>query len=246
MDKLKSEIVKVVQLMYQKNYIVASDGNVSALIDENSILTTPSGIVKGFITVDDLVVVNRQGEKIAGPAHLRPSSELKMHLKVYDMRKDVRAIVHAHPPITTAFSVADIRLNEIILPEVIFTLGMIKFTEYATPTTEAVPLAIDEAIRDNDVIVLTRHGSLTVGKNLMDAYAKLESLEHTSKIISEAMRLASAHGTISPLAQEEVLKLRAIKESMSSDKQPEQEKSIELNDHTIAYIIEEVLKRFRE
>ncbi|MBF0207891.1 MAG: class II aldolase/adducin family protein [Oligoflexia bacterium] len=221
LDFYKKEIVKVVHLMYQRQFIAASDGNVSALLDDGNVITTPSGIPKGLINEDDLVIVNRHGEKIAGAEHLQPSSELKMHLRVYELRSDVRAIVHAHPPITTAFSVANVRLSDVILPETIFTLGMIEFSEYATPTTEKVAESISEAVVSNDVIVLTRHGSLTVGKTLMEAFSKLDSLEHTCKIICEAMKISgvvnasSSSAILTPLPAVEVERLREIKRKIS-------------------------------
>ncbi|MBF0297928.1 MAG: class II aldolase/adducin family protein [Oligoflexia bacterium] len=250
-EELKKQIVDVAKLMYKNGYIAANDGNVSVLLDDGTIVTTPSGVSKGMLTPEALVIINKNGEKISGGTSLnsKPSSEIKMHLKVYELRSDIKAVVHAHPPITTAFSVANIRLSDCILPETIFTLGNIKITEYATPTTEAVPKSIEKSIIDNDVIILTRHGSLTVGDSLMDAYLKLESLEHTAKIISESMKLSLASSSVTPLPPQEIERLKGIRNALLESKQRKKSSANELNDSTelteemVNQLVYEVLKR---
>ena len=142
-----------------------------------------------------------------------------MHLKAYEMRSDVEAVVHAHPPVITAFSVAGIDLSEAILPETIFILGEIRFAQYSTPTTEDVPKAVEALISQHDALVLTRHGSLTVGKTLEEAYQKLESLEHTAKIISEAVKLRGGK-MVAPLPSDEIDKLWEINEKLTGKKRP--------------------------
>ncbi len=209
--KAREEMIRIARLMYQKGLIAASDGNLSVKIGEDTLLTTPSGLSKGLLEEDDLVVTDMKGKRLRG--RYNPSSELRMHLKVYELRPDVNACVHAHPPISTAFSVAGLKLSEAILPETVFILGDIKFVEYTTPTTEDVPKAIEHCIRDHDALVLTRHGSLTVGKSLSDAYLKLESLEHSAHIISEAIQLA--RGPIAPLPEAEVERLWKIHEKIA-------------------------------
>ena len=216
-NKLRKTMIQIAKLTYSKGMIAASDGNMSAKIAENRYLVTPSGLFKGFLEEDDLVVIDQLGEVIEG--NHGPSSELMMHLKAYEMRSDIEAVVHAHPPVITAFSVAGIDLTEAILPETIFILGEIKFAQYSTPTTEDVPNAIESLIRQHDALVLTRHGSLTVGKTLEEAYQKLESLEHTAKIISEAVKLRGGK-MVAPLPSNEIDKLWEINEKLTGKKRP--------------------------
>ena len=216
-SELRKKMIQIAKLTYSKGMIAASDGNMSAKITENRYLVTPSGLFKGFLEEDDLVVIDKFGKVIDG--NHGPSSELMMHLKAYEMRDDMGAVVHAHPPVITAFSVAGIDLTEAILPETIFILGEIKFAQYSTPTTKDVPKAIESLIKQHDALVLTRHGSLTVGKNLEEAYQKLESLEHTAKIISEAVKLKGGK-MVEPLPSNEIDKLWEINEKLTGKRRP--------------------------
>jgi L-fuculose-phosphate aldolase len=126
-----------------------------------------------------------------------------MHLEVYGRRPDVMAVVHAHPPLAIAFSVAGVSLARCVLPEVVVTLGGIPTTEYATPGTGEVPGTIAQAVAAYDAIVLTHHGSLTLGKTLWEAYLRLEKVEHTAQITLAAQQL----GRVQTLAPEAVAKL---------------------------------------
>jgi L-fuculose-phosphate aldolase len=198
-------------MMHLKGYIGGMDGNLSARFGGKYLLTTPSGLSKGMLDEGDLLVVDMSGKKQRGKRN--PSSELRMHLKVYELRPDIQACVHAHPPVTTAFSVAGIRLSDTVLPEQVFTLGQLKFAEYATPTTDDVPKAIEKLVRNTDVLVLIRHGSLTLGKDLTDAYMKLETLEHSAVIVAEAMKLSK--GRAAPIPEPEVKRLWKIHEKIA-------------------------------
>jgi L-fuculose-phosphate aldolase len=126
-----------------------------------------------------------------------------MHLEVYRQRPDVQALIHAHPPLATAFSIAGVSLARCVVPEVIVTLGSIATTGYATPGTEEVPGSIRHAVRDHDALILAHHGSLTLGKTLWEAYLRLEKVEHTAQITLTAQQL----GRVSTLTPEEVSKL---------------------------------------
>ena len=233
---LRKKMVQIAKLTYSKGMIAASDGNMSAKISDDRLLVTPSGLFKGFLEEDDLVIIDREGNLIKG--HHSPSTEMMMHLKAYEMRQDVNAVVHAHPPTITAFSVAGIDLTEAILPETIFILGEIRFAQYSTPTTEDVPRAIEELIKKHDALVLTRHGSLTVGKTLEEAYQKLESLEHTAKIISEAVKLRGGE-MVAPLPAQEIDKLWAINEQLTGKKRPSE--TSEIPTEVIAQAVRDVL-----
>ena len=205
----RQEIVEICKLIHQKGYISATDGNVSVRTGKNRIITTPKGFGKGFIATDDLVVCDLQGKVISGK--WLPSSEIKMHLCVYQLRPDVKASIHAHPPVSTAFTIAGLSLAKCILPEVVLSLGIIPTAEYATPTTEEVPQSIKNYITQYDALILERHGSLTVGKDLKDAYFKLEKLEHTATISFIARMLGEVR-TLSPTQIEKLIALQTTEE----------------------------------
>lgn len=204
---LRNEIVRVGRLMYEKGFIAASDGNISARLDDRRLLITPSGLHKGLMEPDQLLIVDNDGRRI-GPStaanrQLKATSELPMHLEAYRQRPDIRAVVHAHPPITVALSIAGVSLADCLLPEVIVFLGIIPTTAYATPSSEENVRAIRQLIANHDALVLQRHGSLTVGDSPMQAFMRLETVEQNSRIAFMLQQLGASH----PLPAEEVEKL---------------------------------------
>ena len=196
--------------MYEKDFVAAGDGNVSVKLEPNRFLTTPSGLHKGYLRPDQLVVVDGEGKKLAGS--LSPSSELPMHLCAYRERPDIGAVIHAHPPVSTAFSIAGISLARCILPEVVLSLGSIPTTEYATPTTDEGARVIREFIGDYDALILKRHGSLTVGVDLQAAYMKLERIEHAALVTFYARSLGHAP----PLSRRQVASLLEARRRMGA------------------------------
>ncbi len=202
----QTEIVATGAKMYSKGFVAATDGNLSVRLDKNRILTTPSGVSKGFLEEKDLIVVDMSGRKLAGNSD--PSSELRMHLRIYELRPDVCAVVHAHPPIATALTIAGISLEEPVIPEVVITMGKIPLAPYATPTTQEVPDSLKDLILSHDAILLERHGAVTVGKSLESAYCKLEKLEHCAQIIALAHQL----GSVRPLSSSQIDSLLAVRQ----------------------------------
>ena len=213
-QRLRREIVRVGKLLYDRGLVVATDGNVSARLDSHRILATPSGLCKGFLEPEQLIVVNLDGERVgpSSPAnrHLQPTSEMRMHLEAYRRRPDAGAAVHAHPPITVALSIAGIDLAQCLIPEVIVTLGLVPTTPYATPSSEENARAIHDLIAGHDAIVLQRHGTLTVGRDPFEAFLKTESVEQMSRI-AFMTRLLGASPSLPP---EEVVKLIAQREAL--------------------------------
>jgi L-fuculose-phosphate aldolase len=205
--ELRQEMVRIGRLMWERGYVAATDGNLSARLSADRILVTASGLSKGFLSADDLVVIRPGGELVSGSGYRgqdqQPSSEISMHLEVYRQRPDVNAVVHAHPPLATAFSIAGVSLARCVIPEVIVALGAIPTAEYATPGTAEVPVTIRQAIHDYDAIILAHHGSLTVGSTLWEAYLRLEKVEHTAQITLAAQQLGQVH----TLSSEAVRKL---------------------------------------
>jgi L-fuculose-phosphate aldolase len=203
--ELRQEMVRIGRLMWEQGFVAATDGNLSARMGPARLLATPSGLSKGFLSADDPVVIRPDGELL--PAYRgrgrRPSSEILMHLEVYRQRPDVQAIVHAHPPVATAFSIAGVSLARCVLPEVVVTLGGIPTASYATPGTPEVPDSISLVIQEYDAVVLAHHGTLTVGDSLWAAYQLLERVEQTAKITLAAQQL----GRVNPLPPDAVSRL---------------------------------------
>jgi L-fuculose-phosphate aldolase len=175
-----SDIVEIGRRIYQRGMVAANDGNISCRTGENEIWVTPTGVSKGFLSPDMLVRVDRTGKQCAG-TH-KATSELQMHLCVYRENPDARAVVHAHPPAATAFAVAGMALESNILPEAIINLGTVPLAPYATPGTMEVAEAIAPYCKAYKGILLANHGALTWGKNLYEAYFRMESLEHYAAI----------------------------------------------------------------
>jgi len=203
----RNDIVEVGRRLYQKGFIAAADGNVSVRMQDDRILTTPSGRNKGRLDPEDLVVTDMQGRKLYGK--LEPSSELEMHLVMYHERSDVGAVVHAHPPNSSGFAVAGIPMDQPLLSEVVLTLGTVPLAEYGTPTTPELALAVRPYARF-DGILLANHGALTVGGDVFSAYDRMETLEHSAHIYVVARTLGSER----PLSDEHVAKLREIRERL--------------------------------
>jgi len=204
-QQLKEDIVRICGMLHRKNYLAATDGNVSVRLGDR-VLTTPSGINKGLMEAYQVITVDLEGRVLAGEG--TPTSEIRMHLLAYELRPEVSAVVHAHLPYATACTLAGIDLLEPILPEVVITLGGIPTAPYATPGSAAVAEAIREFIREFDAILLSRHGAMTVGRDVMDAYNKMEKLEQTARV----MLAARLQGAVTPLPAAEVEKLRRLGE----------------------------------
>jgi L-fuculose-phosphate aldolase len=202
----RRDLVEVGKRIHQKGWISSTDGNFSVKLGDDRILTTPTGVHKGFLYEDDLIVVDMAGKKISG--RLNPSSELALHLQCYKQRPDINGVIHAHPTLCVAFSVAGIHLAQCLLPEVVFTLGSIPTADYAPPTTEEVPKSIELPIREYDAVILERHGSVTVGKTIFDAYNTLERMEHAAEITYYARSLGGAR-PLTGTQVDELLKIRA-------------------------------------
>jgi len=179
-DVLKKQIIEVCKLMHTKGFICATDGNVSVKIAKDRFLITPSGINKAFLKASDLIVIDRNAKVITGNKKFKPSSEWRMHLKAYDLRPDIDAVIHSHPPYITAYTIADVEIPSKILPEMVLTMGAVPVTEYSVPTSPDNAKIIEKHIVNFDAVVLKRHGVITVGKGLYSAYNKLEKLEHAA------------------------------------------------------------------
>ena len=198
---LRTDLVNICQAMYHKGFIASSEGNASARLGPDRILISARGVHKGFLRSDQLIETDLDGKAMSDEG--APSSEIALHLAAYRERTDIAAVIHAHPTTAIACTLAGISLADGILPEVVTALGAIPTVPYATPGTRDAGEAICPLIRQFDALLLARHGSVTVGGTLQDAYSKLELLEHSAQILFRARILGG--GT--PLPEAEVTRL---------------------------------------
>jgi L-fuculose-phosphate aldolase len=194
---LKKSIIDAGRRIYDRGYAASNDGNISARIDKKYVLITPTGISKGFMECADLIIIDFGGKVIKGKG--KPSSESLMHLKIYEERPDVNSVCHAHPPYATGFAVAGIPLDQNILPEVIISLGTIPLIPYGTPGTDDFYRPLVPSLKHYDAFLLANHGALTVGRTVLDAYYKMETLEHFAQILFVARNL----GNVNTLSDEQ-------------------------------------------
>jgi len=199
--RLRSAITEIGKLCYAKGFIVGADGNISARMSDGTVLITPAGAMKGFLSPEHMAHVDMQGRVIDnGP---KCSTETGIHLVSYHERPDMRAVLHCHPPHAVAMTIAGIDMQTPIIPEIIVTIGGIPTAPFGTPGTPELPESIRAIVRCSDTLVMQNHGSVTLGTNLLDAFKKLDMLEHTARILW----LAHCVGKVNPLPPEAVKKL---------------------------------------
>lgn len=204
--ELRETIVEIGKLMYGKGWVAANDGNISTRLPDGLILCTPTCISKGMMRPDDLIIVNMQGEKVEGERAC--TSEIRMHLAIYDLRPDVHAVVHAHPPTATGFAVAGRALDHAILPEVVVGFGTIPLAPYGLPGTPALTESLLPYIPQYDAILMSNHGAVAYGADLWQAFFRMETVEHVARITLTAELL----GGPQLLNREQVTELFASRE----------------------------------
>lgn len=208
-QQLREQICLIGQLMHRQQYIDGASGNISARLDDERILTTPSGLAKGFMSPDQLIIVDLDGAVLRAVEGLRPTSEIVMHLECYRQRPDVQGVVHAHPPTAVALTAAGVPLTQVLIPEMVISLGIVPTLPYAAPASDENRSLIAAAIREHDALLLALHGSLTVARTVWDAYLRLESLEHAARIVYRVAQLGGARVALSAEQVEALLAIRA-------------------------------------
>jgi len=175
-------LVEIGRRMYEKDFVAANDGNISVRMDDGVILATPTGVSKGFMTEEMMVKLNMEGAVLEDSAY-RPSSEVKMHLRIYRENPLAQAVCHAHPPISTAYAIAGMPLDQAIYPEAVVNLGVVPCVHYEAPGSQGIPDSIAPYCRDHNAILLGNHGVVTWGKDLLEAWYRMESTEHYAMIL---------------------------------------------------------------
>jgi len=205
--QLRADIVEVGRRLWTRGFVASNDGNISVRIGPDRLLMTPSGVSKGFMTPEMMVVTDLQGQVVSAEPGRKPSSEIQMHLVAYRERPDVAAVVHAHPPLSTGFAVAGLPLDRAVLAEVVTTLGSIPIAKYGTPSTRELAESVAAHVKAHDGILLANHGAVALGKDLYAAYYKMETIEHFARISLVARMLGREH----LLSREEVGRLQQLR-----------------------------------
>ena len=212
---LREQLTQVCHRLYEKSLIAAGDGNVSCRLGDDRVLVTPSGFHKGLIQPQDLVITDLRGKRLRG-LHA-PSSEFLMHELCYAERPEIRAVVHAHPPLAVALALAGVSLSEPVLSEACLVLGPVLTAPYSVPTTDDVPRVLLPYVRQSNAIVMHRHGALTLGRTLHEAWHRMETLEHSAKILHAAHLL----GPVPSLAPAEAAQLEQLARRLGIPRAPD-------------------------
>ncbi len=207
--RIREEIIKTATMLHDKNMLAACDGNISYRYDDNTILITPSGKPKFLLVEDDIAVVDIDGNAIKG----NPSSEMLMHLEVYKIRENARAVIHAHPPTAVAYSIAHPAAEEIpgkSFSELILAVGKLPIVPFQMPGSLEMGTALHPFIKNHKVMVLARHGALSFGEDLIEAYNGMERLEHSCEILLKA----ESFGAVTELDEQSIDALHAMRKKI--------------------------------
>ena len=208
---IKKEMCEIGKRVYDRGMVASNDGNFSVKLNDNEYLCTPTGVSKGFMTPEYICKVDAKGNILEANEGFRPSSEIKMHMRIYEKRPDVKAVVHAHPMYATTFAIAGKPLMEPIMPEAVIFLGGVPLAKYGTPSTMEIPDAVEEFLEDYDAVLLENHGALTYSDSLLNAYHKMESVEFYARLMYQTMTI----GGPQILSDERVEQLYEIRRNMN-------------------------------
>ncbi|MFV0333709.1 MAG: class II aldolase/adducin family protein [Tropicimonas sp.] len=204
--ELRQFICEIGRRAYNRGMGAANDGNISVLLDDGTLLCTPTGVSKGFMTPEMICRIDRSGALVGENAYT-PSTEMKMHLCVYDHREDVKSVVHAHPLYATVHAICGKPLTQQIMPESTMFLGEVPLTPYGLPSTSELCDAIIPALVKHDAILLENHGALSYGHDLQSAYFKMEALDYYAKVVY----LAAGYGGAKEFSEEQIERLLHVR-----------------------------------
>ncbi|MDR1507368.1 MAG: class II aldolase/adducin family protein [Treponema sp.] len=206
----KQGILEIGRRMYDKNFVAANDGNITCKVSETQIWATPTGVSKGFMKAEELVKMDLSG-RVVQQGKLSVSSEIKMHLRIYNENPGVLGVCHAHPPVSTSFAIAGISLDKAIYPEALVNLGTVPVVHYEAPGSQGIPDSVAPYCRDYNALLLANHGALAWGTSLMEAWYRLEAMEHYAMIL---MYTGNIIGRANVLSCEQVREIVGIREKL--------------------------------
>jgi L-fuculose-phosphate aldolase len=203
---MRRSLVKFSRWLSRLGFTPGTSGNLSVRLDAGRLMVTPTGVSKGLVKASDMVIVDLEGRRLAGSK--RVTSEIGMHLAVYRERGDVHAVVHSHPPIATAFACSGRAIDQILCQEAVMTVGIVPLARYATTGTGEVAASLAPLLPEYDAILLENHGAVSYGKTLVEAFMKMETIEHLAHVALVTHQLGSAH----PIGQEQLRQLHSARE----------------------------------
>ncbi len=194
-EQAREAIIECGRILYSQGLLVANDGNISVRLSNGNIVITPSGVCKGRISQQDLIVIDLDGNTVmpAVDPTLKPTSEQPMHLEVYRQRPDVRAVIHTHLVYANALVISKGIIRMDVIPEAAMIFGEVPITDFALPSSPVNAVAIRDLIKEHDVILIRNHGSLVAGKDLESALIHTERLEHVCKTLVYAELLGNVN-----------------------------------------------------
>jgi L-fuculose-phosphate aldolase len=184
--QLRAQMCEVGRRLWQRELVGGAEGNLSVRLSPRQILCTPSGVSKGHLRPDDLVVIDNHGEPVRGGL---PSSEIKLHLRILNKRRDCQAVIHAHPPVATAFALAGEDIPDDLLPESAYVLGSVATVPFGMPGTDELPDKLEPLLEDHKTFLLANHGAAVMGSDLLDACYRMETLERVARLILYARQI---------------------------------------------------------
>jgi L-fuculose-phosphate aldolase len=199
---LRRELVRFSKSISRLGFTPGTSGNLSVRLDQHRLLVTPTGVSKCLLRAEDMVIVDLKGQLLAGSRKV--TSEVSMHLAVYHDRPDISAVIHSHPPIATAFACTGRALDEMLCQEAVMTLGAVPLAKYATTGTDEVAASLRPFIQDHEAILMANHGAVSYGPTLLEAFLKMETVEHLAHVALVAHQMGSAQ----PLGTDQVDQLR--------------------------------------
>ncbi len=208
--EIKQEMCAIGKRVYDRGMVASNDGNFSVKLNDNEFLCTPTGVSKGFMTPEYICKVDANGNVLEANEGFRPSSEIRMHLRIYQKRPDVNAVVHAHPLYATTFAIAGQPLMDSIMPEAVLFLGGVPLAKYGTPGTMEVPDSVEPFLDQYDAVLLENHGALSYADTLLSAYHKMESVEFYAQLLYQTKMV----GGPQILPQKRVEQLYEIRRNM--------------------------------
>ncbi len=208
--EIKQEMCAIGKRVYDRGMVASNDGNFSVKLNDNEFLCTPTGVSKGFMTPEYICKVDANGNVLEANEGFRPSSEIRMHLRIYQKRPDVNAGVHAHPLYATTFAIAGQPLMDPIMPEAVLFLGGVPLAKYGTPGTMEVPDSVEPFLDQYDAVLLENHGALSYADTLLSAYHKMESVEFYAQLLYQTKMV----GGPQILPQKRVEQLYEIRRNM--------------------------------
>lgn len=213
-DQLRTDLVRFARGLSRLGFAPGTSGNLSVRLESQRLLITPTGVSKGLVRRADMVIVDLHGRLLAGTRN--PTSEMGMHLAIYQRRNDVGAVIHAHPPIATAFACSGRALDEVLCQEASMTVGTVPLARYATTGTDDVAASLTPHLPQHDAVLLENHGAVSFGTTLLDAFMKMETVEHLAHVALVAHQLGSPR----PLRPDQIQQLHRAKAGYLRNAQP--------------------------